>query len=38
MGGLKWEALDVVSELLGVADVEFFIYQLVSIRDHQSEK
>lgn len=34
MGGqLDWAALPVVSELLGVADVETLIHQLVAIRD-----
>lgn len=34
MGGqLDWSALPVVAELLGVADVEILIHQLVAIRD-----
>jgi hypothetical protein len=35
MGGeIEWSALPVVVELLGVADVEVLIAQLVTIRDH----
>jgi hypothetical protein len=34
MGGLEWSALPVVAELLGVEDVERWIYQLVTIREH----
>lgn len=36
MGGIAWEALPIVIELLGVVDVEKFVEQLVTIRDHQN--
>jgi hypothetical protein len=35
MGGLKWEALPIVVELIGVDDVELLIEQLVIIRNKQ---
>lgn len=36
MGGLKWEALEVAAELLGVDDIEQLVDQLVIIRDHHT--
>lgn len=33
MGGLDWQALDVVAEMLGVLDIETLITQLVAIRE-----
>lgn len=35
MGGLVWEALPVVCEILGVDDPELLIRQLVVIRERQ---
>jgi hypothetical protein len=35
MGGLDWSALGTVADLLGVEDVERWIYALVQIRDSQ---
>lgn len=35
MGGLEWAALPVVAEMLGVADVDRLVRQLVVIRDKQ---
>lgn len=35
MGGLKWSALPVVAEMLGIDDIEAFIARLVTIRDWQ---
>lgn len=35
MGGLDWQALPIVAELLGITDVETFIAQLAVIRDWQ---
>lgn len=37
MGGLVWEALPVVVEVLGVRDPEMLIAQLVTIRDREQE-
>ncbi|MCP5009050.1 MAG: hypothetical protein GY942_03625 [Aestuariibacter sp.] len=34
MGGLDWQALPVVCDVLGVADPESLINQLVVMRDH----
>ena len=33
-GGLEWSALETVCEVLGIADVELLIYQLVAMREH----
>lgn len=33
MGGLDWQALPVVIEMLGVADIEGLILALAQIRD-----
>lgn len=35
MGGLDWNAIGTVADLLGVEDVERWIYALVQIRDQQ---
>lgn len=37
MGGLDWSALPMVTELLGIADPEKLIRQLVALRDHAKE-
>lgn len=34
MGGLDFTALPVISEMLGITDIDLFIIQLVAIRDH----
>jgi hypothetical protein len=36
MGGLDWQALDVVAELLGVDDIECLVVQLLTIREYKS--
>ena len=36
MGGLDWQALPVVAEMLGVCDIEALIADLVTIRDWQN--
>ena len=33
MGGIDWLAIDAVSEMLGITDIETLITQLVTIRD-----
>jgi len=33
MGGLNWQALPVVVELLGIDDIELLVEQLIIIRD-----
>ena len=38
MGGIDWSALPIVIDLLGVADPEALITQLVAIRDHQNDQ
>lgn len=35
MGGLDWAALPIVVEVLGVADPERLLHQLVAIREHE---
>lgn len=35
MGGLDWAALPIVVEVLGVADPERLLHQLVTIREHE---
>lgn len=37
MGGLNWDALPIVSEMLGITDMEPFITQLAAIRDSSQE-
>lgn len=34
MGGLDWPALPMVCDLLGIADPEPLVFQLIKIRDH----
>ena len=34
-GGMEWEAIPIVADILGVRDVERLIYQMTIIRDHQ---
>ena len=36
MGGLDWAALPLVAEMLGIAEPEKFIVQLVAIRHYQN--
>lgn len=36
MGGLDWQALPLVAELIGVEDIEQLVADLVVIRDHVS--
>ena len=36
LGGLDWQGLPVVAEMLGVEDVELLIHQLTAIRDAQN--
>lgn len=33
MGGIDWEAMPVVVELLGIDDIELLIEQLIQIRE-----
>lgn len=37
MGGIEWNAIDTVAEMLGVEDVDLLIRQLVVIRDSQNQ-
>ncbi len=37
MGGIDWSALPIVVDLLGIADPDILIHQLVTIRDFQNE-
>lgn len=37
MGGLDWQALPYVVEMLGIVDVEAYVYQLNALRDHQNK-
>jgi len=34
-GELNWSALPIVSEMLGVTDIDVLVAQLCAIRDHQ---
>lgn len=36
MGGLDWAALPVITELLGITDIELYIEQLLAIREFKS--
>lgn len=38
MGGLDWQALPVVSEMLGFKDVDILIAQLSAIRNHLKQE
>ncbi len=37
MGGLDWNALPVVAEMLGIKDIEALLLDLTTIRDMQRE-
>lgn len=37
MGGLEWQALPVVAEMLGIADIEALVHDLVTIRNTKRE-
>lgn len=36
MGGIAWEALPTVCEVLGIEDVDTLLFQLVTIREHEA--
>ena len=36
LGGMKWEGIEAIAEVLGIEDVERLILDLVTIRDFQS--
>lgn len=38
MGGLEWQALPVVVDMLGINDPEMLIMQLVALREHMRNK
>lgn len=38
MGGLDWQALPIVVDMLGIADPEDLIMQLVAVREHTRAK
>jgi hypothetical protein len=38
MGGLEWQALDTVADMLGIRDIEALLADLVTIRDAQRSK
>lgn len=38
MGGLDWQALPIVVDMLGISDPEDLIMQLVTVREHAREK
>lgn len=38
MGGIEWDALPIIIELLGIEDVETLVRQLVAIRDDQRKR
>ncbi len=38
MGGLDWNAMDTVTELLGIRDIDALIGDLVTIRDWNKER
>lgn len=38
MGGLRWEALPVIIDMLGITDPEPLILQLIEIRNAKQEK
>lgn len=35
MGGLDWQALPMVADMLGVDDIEMFVELLMTLRDNQ---
>lgn len=38
MGGLDWQALPIIADLLGITDIETFVAQLAAVRDYQREE
>lgn len=38
LGGLDWNGLPVVAEVLGIDDVEWLVYQLITLRDFYRER
>jgi hypothetical protein len=38
LGGLEWDGLEWVAEILGVEDIERLVRDLITIREHQSRK
>lgn len=36
LGGMNWEGIEVVAEVLGIEDVEQLVFDLATIRDFQS--
>lgn len=38
MGGIEWDGIEVVAEILGIEDVEMLVRNLVSIRDFQNKQ
>lgn len=36
MGGLDWQALPLVADVLGVSDLENFINRMLQIRDYRN--
>ena len=38
MGGLDWAALPIVVDLLGIAEPDILIHQLVALREHQNSE
>lgn len=37
MGGIEWEAMPVIVDVLGITDVDLLIKHLTTIRDFQRE-
>lgn len=37
MGGLDWQALPLVADMLGVEDLEVFVELLMTLRDNQDK-
>lgn len=37
MGGLEWQAMEAVTEMIGIADIEILTAQLETIRNHGRE-
>lgn len=38
LGGVEWQGIPVVAEMLGIEDVEKLVHQLIAIRDHQAKQ
>jgi hypothetical protein len=38
MGGIEWQALPIICDILGVCDVDNLVYQLIAIRDSMRKK